>query len=165
MFKTPIKNTDMKSFKLPSALTVLFICSTMLASLTTVSYAQESSELTAQIYHASLDEVRPVETKSGYFGPRFPAAAGYDDVMKYVASKIEYPQNAIASGQGGAMLIRLAVDTTGKITACRFIQSPGHEFEEAVLKVISGMPRWVPARLDGAAVESKYDLKLNFRLQ
>jgi protein TonB len=82
-----------------------------------------------------------------------------------VAPRPRYPERLRAAGVSGRVVVRLVVDTTGRIEpASVVIRESGHDlFTQAVLAVIPSL-RFTPAEAGGRRVRMLVDLPFEFRL-
>ncbi len=96
--------------------------------------------------------------------PGFPG--GEKALDAYLEKNLKYPAAALDNGIEGTVLVRFAVDETGKVYPPKVISNPlGRGLEEEALKVVSGMPAWKPGTIDGKNVKSRFTLPIKFDLQ
>ena len=77
-------------------------------------------------------------------------------------ARIRYPAKAIDANVSGTVSVRLLIDRTGRVRESAVVKSVGFGCDEEVLRVVRGA-RFVPARVDGRAVDAW--LTLSFRFQ
>ncbi len=76
----------------------------------------------------------------------------------------EYPPLARRRAQEGEVLLRLDLDTQGRVTAAQVLQSSGYPLlDRAALAAGSGW-HLLPARINGVAVASYVRIPVQFRL-
>jgi protein TonB len=73
-----------------------------------------------------------------------------------------YPQNLKQKGISGKVVIEATVDTTGKVSNAKILESSDPAFSEAVLKAIR---QWMfnPATKDGQPISSKIQVPFSFK--
>lgn len=84
---------------------------------------------------------------------------------KYVESEMVYPESLLAKNIEGYVLCEFTIDKTGAILRPHILKSTRPEFAEEVLRIVKGMPDWIPAMSEGKAVETNYTLYVPFRIQ
>ena len=106
--------------------------------------------------------------------PYFPGCSTYKDsseekrkcsnqqLVKYIANHIKYPEEAKKAGIEGTVLVQFVVDDRGQITEKEVLRDIGGGCGEAALNMLSGMPAWEPARDKGEYVNVKLNLPIQF---
>lgn len=92
--------------------------------------------------------------------PEFPG-----DVRSYLADKLNYPDQAREAGIEGRVVVRFVVDEEGAISQASVQRGIGGGCDEEALRVVRGMPKWKPAKLNGRAVKSYFSLPIKFTLE
>lgn len=95
--------------------------------------------------------------------PSFPGGAGA--LMQYLSSNIKYPVVAEENGVQGRVVCTFVVEKDGSITDVRVIKSVDPSLDKEAVRVVKGMPRWIPGKQNGSAVRVKYTVPVTFRLQ
>lgn len=95
--------------------------------------------------------------------PSFPGGAGA--LMQYLGSNIKYPVVAEENGVQGRVVCTFVVEKDGSITDVRVVKSVDPSLDKEAVRVVKGMPRWIPGKQNGAAVRVKYTVPVTFRLQ
>ncbi|MBR1652680.1 MAG: energy transducer TonB [Alloprevotella sp.] len=70
---------------------------------------------------------------------------GEKDFWKYVYSNIDYPGDAISMNIQGTVLVRFRIGTEGQVENPQIIKSLCHTCDNAVLRMLGNMPKWIPA--------------------
>lgn len=79
--------------------------------------------------------------------------------------KPEYPRASRERGEAGAVRLRIGIGAKGLVESAEIIASTGFKLlDEAALKAVRAA-RFIPARLDGEAVFSTAEIKLEFKLR
>ena len=94
--------------------------------------------------------------------PQFPG--GEAELKKYLSANIKYPAEAQKQELQGTVKCRFLIDTAGKITEVSVVQSVSPEIDEEAIRIVSVMPKWIPAKEDGEAIEVYYTLPIQFIL-
>lgn len=95
--------------------------------------------------------------------PSFPG--GYKGLQKYFDDNLEYPTDAQDQGVEGTVRIGFTVDENGKLMNPMVEgNNEGYGLDEEALRVIRKMPTWVPGKINGKAVKTKFTLPVKFIL-
>lgn len=95
--------------------------------------------------------------------PSFPK--GQTAMMKFIQKKIKFPKSAIEKQIIGKCFLKFVVGADGSLTDIKVIQGVKNcpECDDAAIKVISIMPKWIPGRQKGNAVPVYFNLPINFQ--
>ena len=94
--------------------------------------------------------------------PYFPG--GDEECMKWIQKNMTYPQECKELGIQGRVIAKMIVNADGKITDIKITRSPDERLSAEAIRLIKAMPDWIPAKKDGKAVESTFNLPIMFRL-
>lgn len=95
--------------------------------------------------------------------PEFPG--GMAGLSRYLSGSIKYPAAAQRANVSGRVFVSFIVTKTGEVTDVDLLKGIGFGADEEAQRVISQMPRWIPGKQDGKAVNVKYNLPINFSLE
>lgn len=95
--------------------------------------------------------------------PSFPGGQGA--LMKYLNDNIKYPVVAQENGVQGRVVVSFVVERDGSITDVNVVRSVDPSLDKEAVRVIKGMPHWIPGKQNGSAVRVKYNVPVSFRLQ
>ena len=96
--------------------------------------------------------------------PEFPG--GQQEMMKFIATNIQYPAIAIENGIQGRVICQFVVEKDGMVTDIQVVRSSGDaSLDKEAIRVINSMPKWKPGKQRGKPVRVKYTIPINFRLQ
>ena len=84
--------------------------------------------------------------------------------MEYLGKSIVYPTMAKDHNISGRVYITFLIDKTGKISEPKVLRGIGGGCDEEALRVIKGMPPWLPGRQNGIPVSVQYNLPIVFNL-
>ncbi len=91
--------------------------------------------------------------------------AGYDALYRYIQETLTYPTSALRDSIKGVTNVSFIINQEGKAERITIEQSLGPAFDLEVIRVISQMPLWNPAQLNGKPVPSKLSLPLTFEIK
>lgn len=91
---------------------------------------------------------------------------GYPALKKYIEENLVYPERAKKKGIEGKCYMQFIISTQGKISNVRVMKgvSDCPECDEAAIKLVKGMPDWIPGKVGGKPVNSTYNLPIKFML-
>lgn len=95
--------------------------------------------------------------------PYFPG--GQELLLKYLAANIKYPASAVKTKKQGRVIVTFIVQKDGSITHAKIARSIDPELDAEALRVVRGMPKWIPGTQLGKPVNVKYTLPVKFSLQ
>ncbi len=95
--------------------------------------------------------------------PSFPG--GDVALMQYLSKNIKYPPVAEEMGIQGRVICTFVVERDGSVSDIRIARSVDPSLDKEAIRVVSGMPKWIPGRQNGQSVRVKYTLPVTFRLQ
>lgn len=94
--------------------------------------------------------------------PRFPG--GTYGLMRYVASRLKYPESAVMQGIEGKVVVEFVVKSDGTIGDVRIKRSLTPECDYEALTVVKSLPTFTPGRENGKPVNTWYTLPITFKL-
>ena len=114
------------------------------------------------------EPVKPKEEENTVFEyveqmPSFPG--GEAALMQYLSKNIKYPPFAEENNIQGRVICTFVVERDGSVSDIRIARSVDPSLDKEAIRVVSGMPRWIPGRQNGQMVRVKYTLPVTFRLQ
>lgn len=89
---------------------------------------------------------------------------GIPVMMRYIAFHIIYPQACIEQDIQGKVYVRFKVNPNGEISDIKIVRGLIPETDKEVIRLFSYMPNFEPATCNGVAVESYYQMPINFTL-
>lgn len=89
---------------------------------------------------------------------------GQADLFKWVAANIQYPEDAKGNKIEGKVYTRFVVETNGTISDIVILRGLFPSLDEEAKRLISSMPKWIPAKNNGKAVRSYFSLPIEFKL-
>lgn len=95
--------------------------------------------------------------------PAFPG--GDDSLTAYLERNIQYPEAAKKDLTRGIVKVSFVIDTTGKVCDIRLRQDIGDDCGAEIVRVLAGMPHWVPGKNpDGSSRRTEALISVNFDL-
>ena len=92
--------------------------------------------------------------------PRFPG--GHIALFEYLSKNIKFPKEKEKEDVKVRVVTTFTVEKDGSITHAKIVRSQGEAFDNEALRVINGMPKWIPGTQNGKAVRVKYTLPITF---
>lgn len=94
--------------------------------------------------------------------PSFPG--GREELFKYLAYNVKYPIDAAENKIEGRVLVAFVVEHDGSISNVNVANSVYPSLDKESIRVVSGMPKWIPGKANGKTVRVKYTIPITFRL-
>lgn len=96
--------------------------------------------------------------------PQYPG--GQEALDKYIAENLQYPEAAKANGIEGVVGTAFTVNPDGSIgqKSVRIVRMVDPDLEKEAIRLVLGMPAWIPAEKNGAPVEAPAQVDINFVL-
>ena len=92
--------------------------------------------------------------------PEFPG--GHSALFEYLAKNIKFPKSEGQKDVKARVVTTFTVTKDGSITDAKIEKSQGEAFDKEALRVINGMPKWIPGTRNGKAVDVKYTIPITF---
>ena len=107
-----------------------------------------------------------------------PEAVSYDQVevkptfsggdantfAQWVYSQIQYPEQAIADGVSGRVMVQFTVGADGTVSQVNVLKGVREDLDAEAVRVISASPQWEPGTQDGKAVPVSFTCPIVFKL-
>lgn len=94
--------------------------------------------------------------------PSFPG--GREELFKYLAYNVKYPIDAAKNKIEGRVLVTFVVEHDGSISNVNVANSVYPSLDKESIRVVRGMPKWIPGKANGKTVRVKYTIPITFRL-
>lgn len=94
--------------------------------------------------------------------PQYPG--GENEMFKYLAMNVHYPQTAMAAGVQGRVVVEFVVEKDGSLGDIKVLKSVSPDLDAEAVRVAETMPAWTPAQKDGQPVRCKMALPVSFKL-
>lgn len=86
------------------------------------------------------------------------------EFMKWVKSKLVYPESAIQNGIQGRIGVMFTISADGSIIDAKISSSLDPELDSEVLRVVSSSPRWKPGQINNTNVYVEYGISVTYEL-
>ena len=94
--------------------------------------------------------------------PTFPG--GTEALLKFLRANVKYPPIAKEAGITGTVLISFLIGKDGSISNIKVLNSIGGGCNEEAIRVVSIMPKWIPAKQKGKPIRTQFQIPLFFFL-
>ena len=95
--------------------------------------------------------------------PQFPG--GDAALMKYLSQNINYPQVAMENGIQGRVIVQFVVTKNGTVGEVKVIRSVDRDLDKEAVRLCKSLPKFIPGKMNGQAVNVWYTLPITFKLQ
>ena len=86
-------------------------------------------------------------------------------LLKYLRENLKYPDNTKDRGVQGRLVIGFIVEKDGSLTDVKVLRPVDIDLDAEVLRLVKGMPKWIPGRHNGQRVRVRYLLPIHICLQ
>ena len=86
-------------------------------------------------------------------------------LMKHLTDSVKYPELAKKHGVQGRVVIGFIVEKDGSLTNVKVLRAVDRALDAEALRVVMGMPKWIPGRQNEQRVRVKYNVPVSFRLE
>lgn len=89
---------------------------------------------------------------------------GQDAMTNYMVSSIKYPAEAKLKKITGTVYVTFVVEKDGSVTHVKVIRGIGGGCDEESIRVVKGMPKWIPGKQKGKTVRCQFTLPVKYAL-
>lgn len=89
---------------------------------------------------------------------------GYPDLYEYFNRELRYPDAVLKDSIQGTESVSFIIGKDGKPINVTILHSLGEPFDQESIRLISNMPAWRPAQLNGTPVRAKLTMPLTFTI-
>ena len=123
--------------------------------------AQDKKEKTTQTHKDTTTDDKVYEVCE-----QMPIFEGGDAaLLKYLGENLKYPDNTKDRGVQGRLVIGFIVEKDGSLTDVKVLRPMDIDLDAEVLRLVKGMPKWIPGRQNGKRVRVRYLLPIHICLQ
>lgn len=94
---------------------------------------------------------------------QMPQFAG--DMEAYMGKHLDYPEVARNNNIEGKVVVSFVIDEEGAVSSVAVVRGIGGGCDEAAMRMISGMPKWKPGKMNGKPARVLFRLPIKFTLQ
>ncbi len=95
--------------------------------------------------------------------PSFPG--GEPALLEYIFNNLKYPAQSMRKGTQGKVYVRLTVAKDGSVQNPTILRSLDSYCDKEAIRVLKGLPRWIPGKQNGENVPVYYIIPISFKLQ
>lgn len=85
--------------------------------------------------------------------------------MKYIQDNLKYPSAAVNKGIQGKVICSFIVDENGNVTDIKVMSGVDPALDAEAVRVVSGMPTWIPGKQNGKDCAVQYALPIVFSIE
>ena len=127
----------------------------------------EAPKLLKELYAKHADEMGDSESDKVYdlveTNAQFPG--GDKECLKFINSQLKYPAKCQEMGIQGRVLVSFVVNKDGSIVDIKTLRSPDPLLTKEAERVVSLMPKWIPAMQGWKNVRSCFQMPVMFSLR
>ena len=86
-------------------------------------------------------------------------------LLKYLGENLKLPEEDQERGMQGRRVVGFIVEKDGSLTNVKVLRPVDIALDAEVLRVVKGMPKWIPGRHNGQRVRVRYLLPIHICLQ
>ena len=90
---------------------------------------------------------------------------GEEAMMRFLSQVTRYPQRAQDFGIQGCVVVGFIVEKDGSLTDVKVLRHVDIDLDAEALRVVKGMPKWIPGCQDEQLVRVRYNVPVSFRLK
>jgi len=114
-----------------------------------------------------VEAPKPVQVKEEIFTaveqpPTFPG--GDKALYEFIGRELRYPTVAQENGVEGRVVVQFVVQKDGSIGQAKVVKSVDPDLDKEALRVVRKLPKFVPGKMNGQAVNVWYTLPVRFKL-
>ena len=123
--------------------------------------AQDKKEKTTQTHKDTTTDDKVYEVCE-----QMPIFEGGDAaLLKYLRENLKYPDKTKDRGVQGRVVIGFIVEKDGSLTDVKVLRPVDIDLDAEALRVVKGMPKWIPGCQDEQLVRVRYNVPVSFRLK
>jgi len=92
--------------------------------------------------------------------PSFPG--GYKALQEFIEKEKKYPDEALKKREHGTVYVVFTVDSLGNVIHPKVVTSVSPSLDREALRIVSEMPKWIPAREGGKNINMDFTLIIRF---
>ncbi len=115
---------------------------------------------TKVVVEEKVEDDKPLEFVEQ--APSFPG--GLEALNKFLSENIKYPITAQENGIQGRVIVKFVVSKTGDISNIQIFRGVDTSLDREAVRVVQAMPKWIPGKQKGKAVDVYFTLPVEFRL-
>lgn len=111
-----------------------------------------------------LDTKKPKEPVIEYPDKEASFPGGYNEMLKFINTNLDYPSDAITMGAQGKMYLSFVVEKNGELTDIKILDEYTiyPSLDKEAKRIVRSFPNWEPGEKDAEVVRTKVLLPINF---
>ncbi len=93
--------------------------------------------------------------------PEFPG--GEKELFAFIEKNMRYPQMALDSNISKTVRVRFVVSKKGTLSDIEVTKPVGYGLDEEAIRIVKKMPKWLPGKNNGVAVNAWFQIPINFK--
>ena len=89
---------------------------------------------------------------------------GWEKFEKYFTKNMKYPFEARKNHEEGQVIVSFVVTQLGEIVNVQIVKGVSNSIDAEAIRLISKMPKWNPAMVDGKSVSVQINIPMDFNL-
>lgn len=135
----------------------------------TTNFDQGTDDLNVVREHKDevvVEEKTPVEdTKVFHAVEQMPQFPGGDAALyEFIGKNLRYPPMAAENNIQGRVVVQFVVTKTGSIGEVKVLRGKDPDLDKEAKRVVKSLPKFIPGKMNGQAVNVWYTLPINFKL-
>ena len=90
---------------------------------------------------------------------------GMQKLQEFINENIQYTEEMAQTCAQGRVVVRFVIEKDGTVTNPKVVKSVDPVFDKEALRIVSIMPKWIPAKMNGKAIRTTYTVPVSFRLK
>ena len=95
--------------------------------------------------------------------PQFPG--GDKAYVDYIKKNMRYPEEAKKKGIEGRVFVQCVIEKDGSHNSYKVIKSADSLLNEEAIRIVKGMPKWIPGNDWGETKRVRYTMPITFKLE
>ncbi len=87
-----------------------------------------------------------------------------DGLKKWITQNMSYPQEALQNKEEGRVVVSFIIMEDGSVTQPKVTKGISQSLDAEALRLVSLMPKWIPASQEGKPCSIEYSLPIRFKL-
>jgi protein TonB len=134
---------------------------TMLLLAATIANAQDKGKTPQDAEKGEQQN----EIFDDYFEPTAHFPGGDKAYLDYIKKNMRYPEEAKKKGIEGRVLVQCVIEKDGSHNSYKVIKSADSLLNEEAIRIVKGMPKWIPGNDWGETKRVRYTMPITFKLE
>ena len=83
-------------------------------------------------------------------------------MYRYLRNSIIYPKDEAEKKLSGKVYVQFVIGKDGKVDQVKVLRGVDPALDAEAVRAVRAMPSWIPARMNGKPVATRYVLPINF---